>query len=212
LFAESLASQVVAQVPRQVSISALITTSGFSSLVRDTTGDEKTKVYKAIATAWLESRVNPIDLSQGMSIASSLGLSNVSLRMAGRLFVTQGATVSYRGNAAMTLARLGSKEHIPLLEKAFEDTAVLTLARVNIRGNIGDEAPNHEIQIRDVALAVSIQLAGQNLEDYGFIDQFKTNGGPGAINYTYTRYYLPDDKRTAAFEKWKTWWAKNKDK
>jgi hypothetical protein len=209
LFAESLAPQVVARVPRQASISVLIASSGFSSQVRDT--DEKGRVYKAIAVAWLESRANPNDLYQGMSIASSLGLSNVSLRMAGRLFATPGATVSYRGNAAMTLARLGSKEHIPLLEKAFEDTGVLTLARANIRGNIGDETPNHEIQIRDVALAVSIQLAGQTLEDYGFIDQFKTNG-PGTINYTYTRYYLPDEKRTAAFEKWKAWWAKNKDK
>jgi len=209
LFAESFAPQIVARVPRQASISLLITSSGFSSQVRDT--DEKGRVYKAIAVAWLESRINPLDLYQGMTLATNMGLPNQSLRIASKLFTTPGGTVSYRGNAAMTLARLGSKEHIPLLEKAFEDTGVLTLARANIRGNIGDETPNHEIQIRDVALAVSIQLAGQTLEDYGFIDQFKTNG-PGTINYTYTRYYLPDEKRTAAFEKWKAWWAKNKDK
>jgi hypothetical protein len=210
LFAESLAPQTTARVPRQASISLLITSSGFSSQARDT--DEKGRVYKAIAAAWLESRINPTDLYQGMTIATNLGLTNLSLRMAGRLFTTPGGTVNNRGNAAMTLVRLGGKEHIPLLEKAFEDTGVLTLARVGIRGNIADEVPNHEIQVRDVALAVSIQLAGQTLEDYGFIDQFKANGGPDGFGYSYTRYYLPDDKRTAAFEKWKDWWAKNKDK
>jgi hypothetical protein len=110
----------------------------------------------------------------------------------------------------MTLVRLGGREHIPLLEKAFEDTAVLTLARVGVPVNMDGEEPNQEIQVRDVALAVSIQLAGQTVEDYGFVDQLKANLGGGVVSYS--RYYLPDEKRTAAFEKWKTWWAKNEKK
>jgi hypothetical protein len=212
LFAEALAPQTVARVPRQASISLLISSSGFTTQARET--DEKGRVYKAIAAAWLESRINPLDQYQGMTIASSLGLTTQSVRLASRLFTAPGATPSYRGNAAMTLVRLGGKEHIPLLEKSFEDTSVLTLARGGIRVNVGDELPNHEIQIRDIALAVSIQLAGQTLEDYGFIDQYKANAptsGSGVV-YSYTRFYLPDQKRSAAFEKWQDWWAKNKDK
>ena len=64
----------------------------------------------------------------------------------------------------------------------------------------------HEIQIRDVALAVSVILSGQKLDDYGFVDQFPHNG----TGYTYTRCYFPDDDaRKAALDRWKEWRAKN---
>lgn len=210
LFAESLAPQTVARVPRQPSISQLISSSGFSSLAQSESA--KGRVYKAIAAAWLESRANPTDLQQGSNLAILLGLNNLSIRMAGKTFVTPGLTPNLRANAAMTLSRLGGKEHIPLLEKAFEDTGVLAPLRVGLRGNIGDDTPTHEIQVRDIALAISIQLAGQNVEDYGFIDQFKSPDGSTGIGYSYSRYCIPDEKRAAAFEKWKEWWAKNKDK
>jgi hypothetical protein len=216
LFAESLATQSPARVPRTVSISVLLNSSGFYSQVRES--DDKGKVYKSIVTAWLESRINPMDLYQGMTIAPSLGLTNHSVKIAVRLLTSPGAPVAYRGNAAMNLAQNAGKEHIPLLEAAFEDTSVLTVARPpNVRINTDNEAVNNEIQVRDVALAISIQLAGEKLEDYGFIDQNKTiNSGTGiAVNagrYSYTRYYIPPEKRAVAMEKWKEWWAKNKDK
>ncbi|HEV3387105.1 MAG TPA: hypothetical protein VG097_19960, partial [Gemmata sp.] len=179
--------------------------------------DDKGKVYKAVVTAWLESRINPMDLYQGMTIAPSLGLTNHSVKMAVRLLSSPGAPVAYRGNAAMSLARNAGKEHIPLLETAFEDTSVLTVARPNVRINMDNDPVNNEIQVRDVALAISIQLAGEKLEDYGFIDQNKTiNSGTGIVvnagGYSYTRYYIPPEKRAAAMEKWKEWWAKNRDK
>jgi hypothetical protein len=212
LFAESLASQSPARVPRTVSISVLLSSSGFYTQVRES--DEKGKVYKAIVTAWLESRINPMDLYQGMTIAPTLGLSDQSVKMAVRLLTSPGAPVAYRGNAATTLVRNAGKEHIPLLETAFEDTSVLTLARPNIRVNVDSDPVNNEIQVRDVALAVSIQLAGEKIEDYGFVDQYKTiNVGTGnAGAYSYSRYYIPPEKRAAALEKWKEWWAKNRDK
>jgi hypothetical protein len=215
LFVESLATQSTARVPRMVSISALLNSSGFYSQVRE--ADDKGKVYKAIATAWLESRINPMDLYQGMTIAPSLGLSDQSIKIAVRLLTAPGAPVAYRGNAASTLVRNAGKEHIPLLEKAFQDTSVLTVARPTIRINVDNDSANDEIQVRDVALAISIQLAGEKLEDFGFIDQLKANnpgtviGGNGGV-YSYTRFYIPAEKRDAALEKWKEWWAKNREK
>ena len=86
------------------------------------------------------------------------------------------------------------------------DTAVLTTIRVNTPGKPVQEWPTFEVQIRDVALAVSLILSGQKPEDYGFVDQFKANGS-AATNYSYTRFYLPEDKRDAATKKWKEWRA-----
>jgi len=211
LFAESFAAQSPARMPRTVSISVLLNSSGFSTQVRES--NEKGRIYRAIASAWMETRINPMDLYQGMSIASNFGLGNLSSRMAARLVIAPGATPSYRGYAATTLVRGGSKEQIPLLEKAFEDASVLPLPRGAARA-IEDSEANNEIQVRDLALAVSIQLAGEKLEDYGFVDQYRVNstGFTGTGGYSYTRYYIPGEKRAAAFEKWKEWWSKNRDK
>jgi hypothetical protein len=213
LFAESLAPQTAARVPRAASISVLVNSTSFCTLARDVT--DKGKVYRAVAIAWLDSRMNPMDLTYGLTIASNLGLTEQSTRAAVRLLTIPGATAQNRALAANTLRSIGGREHIPLLEPAFEDTNVLTMARpVRGRVNIMDDENIPEIQVRDFALAVAIQLAGEKPEDYGFIDQLKENSAAinGGIGYSYTRYYVPDDKRAAAFEKWKEWWARNKNK
>jgi hypothetical protein len=199
LFAESLAPAKV--VPRAVSISVLITSSGFMNANRTT--DEKGKVYQAILIAWLESRQDPMDMYYAMNIASQAGLSEHALRLAIRLFEGKGVVQSYRGMAAAMIARLGNRNHIPLLENALADTAVLTTLRRSIVKDGKQELVTFDIQMRDVALCVSILLAGENPKDYGFSDLYEANGN--GIAYSYTRYYFPDDKekREAAFAKWK---------
>jgi hypothetical protein len=206
LFAESLAPQSTARVPRQVSIGPLVMSERFAAILRE--NDDKGRVYRAIVVAWLESRVNPIDLYQGMSVANQLDMTDQAVRMAARLFTTPGTPVQYRSSAALSLGRLGAKEHIPLLEKAFDDTGVMTTPGRGFGGNVGVPG-GREIQVRDVALAFSIQWAGQSPEDYGFIDQVKSGAG---ATYSYLRFYLPEDKRDAAFDQWKEWWSKNQGK
>jgi hypothetical protein len=200
LFAESLAPQARARgIPSVSGPSVNGSISAFRSQVLGT--DEKGKVYKAIVSAWMESRYYPADLYEAMCLAPKMGLSkDLSRRLAARLFSTQGAPIQMRGLAAMALASTGGREHIPLLEKSFEDAGVVVGPNIGINNNV--------IQIRDVALAASIQLAGEKLTDYGFIEQFKTNAGEKSRSYA--PFYLPDEKRAEAFEKWKEWWAKNK--
>ncbi len=211
--AEDIASLLFAEahvqsrfVPRTAAISNLITASGFVAAAREM--DDRAKVYQAIAAAWLESRRDPLDMYQAMNTATQLGMPDQTVRLSIRLLTTQGATVSYRGMAATNLARLGTKEHIPLLEKAMADQAVLITIRENLLNVPVAERPTHDIQIRDVALAVSLLLSDQKLEDYGFVDHLKANGLKAtAANYSYTRYYIPEADRKAAFAKWKEWQA-----
>jgi len=150
-----------------------------------------------------------MDMYYATTIARTLGMNDAGCRVAVRLFENKGAVVSYRGMAATTLAQLGMKEHIPLLEKAMADNTVLT----TIRKSVVREAKAvvevvAEIQIRDVALAVSLILSGQKPEDYGFVDQHRASGVTGG-NFSYTRFYLTDEDRKVAFEKWKEWRGKN---
>lgn len=198
-------------VPRTISIAVLMTASGFNAQIQKT--DDKGKVYRAIAIAWLESRRDPIEMYTAMTTASTMNLPQQTVRLAVRLFTTPGAQVFYRGNAAATLARLGGKEHVPMLESIFEDNAILTTIRRVEPGGPGmpNKIVNYEIQLRDVALGVAIVLTGQNHEEYGFVDQFKANAGAG-VGYNYTRYYLSEEKRKDAFEKWKAWREKQEPK
>jgi hypothetical protein len=205
LFAESQAPARVMQ--RNVSVSILLTSSGFTAALK--AGDEKGKVYQVIAAAWLESREDPVEMYTSLNLANTtLGMPEQACRLAVRLLNAKGAQPVYRGNAAATLARLGNKEHIPLLEKSLEDNSVLvTLPRAVVKdGRV--ESQNVEIQMRDVALTVSIILAGQKPEDFGFADQYKGVNNP-SISYSYTRYFIEDSQRKGALEKWKAWREKN---
>jgi hypothetical protein len=210
LFAES---QAGAKAARGVvsSISSLITTSGFPTAAR---GDsEQAKVYRAVAAGWLDSRTEPMDQYYAMNLANTFDMPERGLQLSVRLFENKAAVVTYRGMAAQNLARLGNKSLLPLLEKAMTDTASITTARRVIIRNGRQEILSTEIQIRDVALAVSLTIAGQRLEDYGFEDAFPGNGA----GYSYSRYHFPDygwfwspdDARKRALAKWKNYRAKN---
>jgi hypothetical protein len=70
------------------------------------------------------------------------------------------------------------------------------------------------IQIRDVAMGVSVQLAGQKFADFGF-DTTRFGGGV-AYYYNYGFPAEADGKesksREEAHAKWKEWAKKNLDK
>jgi hypothetical protein len=205
LFAESQAPSRT--TPRNVSISILLSSSGFTAASQQP--DEAGRDYRSIAVAWLDTRQDPIEMYNALNLASNFGLPEQQCRLALRLLDMKGAQPVYRGNAAATLARIGNKSHIPLLEKSVADSTVMTTLRRNVVKDGKVELVTQEIQIRDVALAVSIILAGQKPEDFGFADQFKANGNPAA-SYSYSRYTMDtDDERKAAIEKWKAWREKN---
>ncbi len=178
----------------------LLSGSGFSAAAR--AGDEKGKVYRAIAAAWLDSRNEPREMSSAMTLALNLDLPDQAVGLAARLFAMPGTTAMIRGRAAGNLVNYGTKKHIPLLEKALADPFVVASVRVGLVE--GADPLVYEIQVRDVALAVSIQLAGQNPTAYEFTDR---SPDAGFDRYSpHTRFYFTDDEaRKKAFAKWAEW-------
>ena len=207
LFADSLVASKF--VPRAFSVTALITSSGFTSMARDS--DDKGRVFRSLAIAWLESRQDPIDMYQCMNVANTLGLPEQGCRIGIRLLTMAGAPGPYRGLAATNLARLGDKSIIPQLDKAMADVTVAYTVRENLVGKPLNERPTHDVQVRDMALAASIILTGQKIEDYGFVDSLRSVGGVAGVPtaYTYSRHYIPEEMRIAMHEKWKEWREKN---
>jgi len=146
---------------------------------------------------WLEHEPQTYLQQRGLQLAAQANMKE-ALPIVVRMLEKPDKNNSYAKAQAMPfLVKLGSKEHIKLLEPYVSDTSQLTTI------NFGD-GRMFTVQVRDVAMGVQLQLAGQNMLDYGFDNRFKNN-------WLYYHYYgFPDDKsRDDAHAKWKEWAKKN---
>lgn len=199
MFAESQAE--AKYVPRTVSSTVVYAANDFTAAAAD--AGEKGKVYRAVVRGWVESREDALSLNLAISTATNLNMTAEAARAAGRLVTLKGATAFYRAQAAMTVARLGAKDQLPALEKAFADESVLRTFRVAPAGN----QEVIQVQLRDIALVAALLLTGQDPGDYGFTATNKAEG----MRLSYSNWRVAEEKRKAAFEKWAAWRAKHPD-
>lgn len=203
-FAEALAG--TQYVPRRaVSVSYLINVSGLDSAARS--GDDKGKVYMALALAWLRSRADPREMTDAMSLATRLGMTDRAADLAARVLITPGVTSIVRSRAVSTLSSHGTRRHVAVLDRAANDANVVyTVVK-------SPALPTYEVQLRDIALGLSLVFTGQKLSDYGFADRYATVAGFENASYSHTRYYFEDEAaRKRAFEKWAEWRRANPDR
>lgn len=153
---------------------------------------------------WMDTRTHYVDLYQSISLASSLNLKDAPVaKYAEKLLDDPLCPVTYRMNALGTLARVGGADRLPTLAKAMDDKTKYT---VRWFANGGQTA--HEVEVRDIALAMSVLVTKQKPEDYGF-EVRNPNFASDAVRFSYMYYSLPDEKaRAAAFAKWKEWQAR----
>ena len=199
MFAEShVASKYI---PRTVPNVTVYNIAGLNVAVTD--GSEKAATYKAIVGHWIETRDDALSMYTAMNQAAAMGLPKQGAVVAAKLLQLKGGAITYRFYAAFAIAKNGSKEHLSALESAFNDDAGLNQQRV-----VNGLVQQSQLQLRDMALAAAVLLTGQNAEDYGLVEQYKNQPG---MQYMYSNWRLPEEKRKAAFEKWKDWRAKNPD-
>lgn len=198
VFAESQVSSRL--VPRSTALTSVISTSGVLTLARGS--EPRAQAYWAVMGAWFDSRSEPTELYLALSLANSLQNDHSARRLATRLLGTAGAQGFYKGQALATLVRLKAADELPAIEKAFSDSAVLA----NTVRVVNGQQVRQTIEVRDAALAAALVMTGQDPAAYGF-DAFPKS--VGNLNFSYTWAKLGEDKRKAAFEKWKEWRAKN---
>ncbi len=147
LFAESVAPAKTG--PRAVTINVLLTSSGFISAIQQS--DEKAKVYRAIALAWVESRQDTLEMSAAMTLVNSANLQE-GTRFLAKLLGNKNCAAGIRAQAAMALARFEATDQREALTQALADNTVAITMSQNING----QAQMVQIQVCDVALAALI--------------------------------------------------------
>ena len=159
-------------------------------------------VFRKLVLRWLDTRDGPQGTYAAMNAALNLNLAPETItRYAARVLTTDGNSHFYRYRAAALIAQHGGKQHLPALTKLFGDDTRLLFAQNG----------QAEVQVRDFALAMALVLTGQDPKAYGLDAQQGANAAL-RFSYTYHRFY-PDDKvttdqkRAAAFAKWRGWEA-----
>jgi hypothetical protein len=119
-----------------------------------------------------------------------------------RALETRAGDPDARATAAAALAKLRGRVHLPLLEAMLDDGAALErfLPRA-----IEPRGPD-KFQVRDVALAMLVDLTGQKHCEYGFLDSGRTDFRLFDSSAGYAPVGFADDSaRQRALAKWKVW-------
>jgi hypothetical protein len=168
-------------------------------------GKDGSPAVRKIFLDWLENEPQSYLQQRGFQLAANANLKE-ALPVALKLLDKKDPNNNNYGKAQImiSLAKLGTKEHIPLLEKYLEDKTNIGTV------NFGNGLPM-SVQIRDVAMGISVLLAGQKLNDFGFDTRF---GGGTPTSYYY--FGFPEEPgakenklREDAHVKWKEWAKKN---
>ncbi|MEO1997058.1 MAG: hypothetical protein ABGZ17_17455 [Planctomycetaceae bacterium] len=168
----------------------------YNNLKSELTQGQRKRELRALLARWLE-RPMPNGNYQRLLLAMRYNLKQ-GLVPAIKL-VNQGAVGLQIQYAILAIGKLGDQSHLPVLQKQFKNTSVLS------RSASGGKIV-YSCQVRDVALAIAVHVTGQDTSKYGFSRLRK--------NSTYL--YSPNSAgfksqaaRDAAFERYREWQRAN---
>lgn len=160
--------------------------------------------YRRVLSKWLDTRTDPTDLSHYalVNVAYNLRTVKETAPLLRRVVQTEGVQAYQKAQAMLYLVQRSGKDELPAVRSQLTNDAALNTQRI---------APDVSMtcQVRDVALALSVHLSGQELKDFGF--DFVNGFSPAQVTTNYWGYgFTTDEKRTAAFKKWQQWEATQK--
>jgi hypothetical protein len=161
---------------------------------------EQAAAFRKLFFAWAENRSDLNSVSQALSVIQNLNMKE-GLDFAVKVAKMKDLQIWTRAQALTVVGKMGGKEQVPMMEAMFDDKTQVT----NIQWN------NVQLstQVNDIALAMAAHLSGQQPKDYGF-DALQTQ--PGLIWAYHYLGFSTEEKRTAAFKKWKEWSEAQKKK
>lgn len=174
--------------------SMLVNSTKLKTLV---TGPEALPGIRNLLIHWMENEQQPYMTQRAFQIAAESDMKEI-VPVILRVIGDKKHAPYARAQALITLGRLGSKEHIKQVESFMTDKS--NLGTINF-GN-GFQLTT---ELRDVAMGVAVQLAGQKMGDFGFDT---TRFGGGIPNSYYYYGFADDGKREEAHKKWKEFSAK----
>lgn len=137
----------------------------------------------------------------GFAVAAEVTLPDFAPAMV-RLIEAPDSPAEIKAGAMVSLLKSGSAGEVKVLSRYLTDLTVVCV-------HVTDNGQRLNTQLRDVAMGVGLQLAGQHPRDYGLTDD---RFGPGVFGVPSQLYYygfLDEKARDAAHKKWKEWLDKN---
>jgi hypothetical protein len=170
--------------------------------------DPRREALAAITARWLDTRTDVRTLSLAMSVAATLRQPVVPL--ARKLLANEKATPSQRATALCKVAQAGTLDDLAVFAPLLDNEAVAFNGVIVVNG----QRQNNPIQLRDVALAMSLLLAKKEPIDYGMTSRYP--GTPSdSLKYSYYNFFFDDqdgkaeERRAEAVGRWYEWAGKN---
>jgi hypothetical protein len=171
--------------------------------------DPRKEAMAAVATRWFETRTDPRTLAVSMTAAAALKLP-VTVGLAKKILATPNAPPATKAQAATKIAQVGTADDLPVLAPLLADEGVAFNGAIVVNG----VRQNQPIQVRDVALAMSLLLAKKDPTEAGFTSRYPNNPAD-SLKYSYYNFFFDDqdgkadDRRTAAVADWYAWAGTN---
>jgi hypothetical protein len=139
---------------------------------------------------WMDTRETLQGLNTAFNQANSIlrDQPKAALKYAAKMLTVPSGPNDYynKQNALSSLGTQGGKEYVLQISKSFDDTNRISWGG---QGN----TPDVDIEIRDYALAVAMQLADLKPEEFGMT----RNGDAKTKLWTYNNFYFKDDRPVA---------------
>jgi hypothetical protein len=166
--------------------------------------DPRKDALAAVTVKWFETRTDPRNVAACMNLATTLKLP-VAVPMAKKMLDSPTATPQQKAQAACKVAQAGTADDIPLLAPLLQDEGVAYNGAVIVNG----QRQNQVIQLRDVALAMSMLMAKKDPADAGMKSRYPNNPSD-SLKFNYFNFHFEDDgkvddTRDAAIAKWYEW-------
>ncbi len=173
--------------------------------------DPRKDALAAITVKWFETRTDARNVAACMNVATTLKLP-VAVPMAKKMLESPNATAQQKAQAACKVAQSGTADDILLLAPLLQDEGVAYNGAVIVNG----QRQNQVIQLRDVALAMSMLMAKKDPADAGMKSRYPNNPSD-ALKFNYYNFHFEDVEgegktdavRTEAIGKWYEWAEKN---
>jgi hypothetical protein len=160
---------------------------------------EGSEPIKRLFVSFIEKETNSNILRRALQLAAQAELKEcapVALKVA----KDTGATGLVRAYAITVLAKLGDRKTIEELQPLIEDANLIR--NIGLANNV-----QRTIEIRDVALGVSLLLAKEQMTDFGF----ERNAVVNVIGVSYSSFtFENEEKRNEALKKWAEYWKNAK--
>ena len=171
---------------------SLLTVPSYVSQMRD---DKGGTAYRKVFFAYLEARLDETLINQVLWPLCQYKLKQGADVMAKALKDGKATQVQTKASVICCIGTLGGREHVKaLVELLKDDTDVAEFFRVGPMGQV-----KGQVKVRDVALAMTIHLSGQNPKDFGFR---YWNVYPNQLIQHHQLGFVSPEDRAVAFSKW----------